>query len=71
MTHLVLHLLGTSPMDFFAMNGMWIFLAVCAIALFGIFLLTHLLSLRGTPAHPISVPTSIFPPCPGQGAPEQ
>lgn len=40
MTHLVLHLLGTSPMDFFAMNGMWIFLAVGAIALFGIFLPT-------------------------------
>lgn len=40
MTDLALHLLSTSPMDFFAMNGMWIFLAVGAIALFGIFLPT-------------------------------
>jgi hypothetical protein len=40
MTHLALHLLNSPPMDFFAVNGMWIFLAVGAIALFGIFLPT-------------------------------
>ena len=39
MTHLVLQLL-IAPEEFFAMNGMWIFLAVGAIALFGIFLPT-------------------------------
>lgn len=39
MTHLVLQLF-TAPDEFFAMNGMWIFLAVGAIALFGIFLPT-------------------------------
>ena len=39
MTHLILQLL-TDPGAFFAMNGMWIFMAVGAIALFGIFLPT-------------------------------
>lgn len=39
MTHLVLQLLA-GPEGFLAMNGMWIFLAVGAIALFGIFLPT-------------------------------
>jgi hypothetical protein len=37
MTHFVLQLIF-GPEVFFAMNGMWIFLAVGAIALFGIFL---------------------------------
>ena len=39
MTHLILQLL-TDPEAFFAMNGLWIFLAIGAIALFGIFLPT-------------------------------
>ena len=39
MTHLLLQLIG-DPEAFFAMNGLWIFLAVGAIALFGIFLPT-------------------------------
>ena len=37
MTHLVLQLF-TIPGSFFVINGMWIFLAVGALALFGIFL---------------------------------
>ncbi|HEY2470982.1 MAG TPA: hypothetical protein VGI45_24520 [Terracidiphilus sp.] len=37
MTHFVLQLIA-DPEAFFATNGMWIFLAVGAIALFGIFL---------------------------------
>jgi hypothetical protein len=37
MTHLVLQLIDV-PEAFLAMNGMWIFLAVGAVALFGIFL---------------------------------
>lgn len=39
MTHLALQFLS-DPETFFAMNGLWIFLAVGAIALFGIFLPT-------------------------------
>jgi hypothetical protein len=39
MTHLVIQFLA-DPEAFFAMNGMWIFLAVGALALFGIFLPT-------------------------------
>jgi hypothetical protein len=39
MTHFILQLIS-DPEAFFAMNGMWIFLAVGAIALFGIFLPT-------------------------------
>jgi len=39
MTHFVLQMIA-NPEAFFAMNGLWIFLAIGAIALFGIFLPT-------------------------------